>query len=197
MTPFDQFKLIVERFGWIAGLALAGGIFAPIVAEAAGIAPTYPASLPFITSLFMLLTLVLIFTFASGMARKPYRRLLLAAVLAFILSLGGYLYSYDRFQYRVPGSTEIVTLGCGWKSDARRVARQMKIDPQGECPGEFAEILNEAENIPDNIWAREGLGQIRLLLVALWLMIFVSLTAAIGAFAAYLSRKPRAATAAK
>lgn len=193
MDQFARFKEIAERFGWTGGLAVAGATFAPLVTAAAGFATPWPDDLPFLTSLFMLITLIGTFLFGSALTRRAFARAFVLLVIAFVLLVGGYLYSFDRFVRSVPDASPVI-LGCVLEPESRLVVRSQYGDSASECPGPAARMLEGADYEPAGVWTDESIRSIKLLLLGLWLAMFSMLAGIFSIFVVRTSRMSPAAS---
>jgi hypothetical protein len=189
MASFDDFKLLAERFGWMAGLAAAGATFAPLITAAAGFAPPWPESLPFLTSVFMLVAMMLCFALVRGVSAAKFRRLLITFALLFTVVIGGYLYAFDMFVYDNPDTGTKMSIGCEWTRDAKLLAKARDLDLESECPGPFEDVLHEASADSDAIWTTHSQRNVRFGLLGLWIASFGALTVLIAAFLLSLKDK--------
>jgi hypothetical protein len=190
MQSFSEFADYVQRFKWVAGLIVGAAGLTPVIAAFAGMNPAWPEKIEILTSLLIVVTLILAFVLTSGVRAKRVKRIVLGTALAFVISLFGYLYAFGRFVYEVPGTKSSVTLGCTWKKDALEGAKIFRISAANQCPGDFEDLLANAEYAPSAVWTPESLSTTRLLVLALWLAVFTSLAAFIGAFVSTLKGVP-------
>ncbi len=190
MTRFEDFSNFVKRFKWIAALIIGAAGLTPLIAAMAGIGPAWPKGIEILTSLLIVITLILVFVFTNDISSRWKRSVIAISALAFLGTLFYYLYFFDRFVYLVPDTEITTTLGCGWTKDARDYATILKLPPDNQCPGDFEEMLSNAEYSPEAIWIAESLTKNRLMILALWLALFTSLSAFIGSFASTMSGGP-------
>ena len=189
MATFAEFQESVKRIGWIFGLATAGAVFAPLLAAAAEISPPTAPSIPFITSLFMLVGLLLSFALLAPLAKRRIRRWLLGSAVVFIIGFATYLYFFGIFVF-VPAETgRPLVLGCGLTTEARAMAEIGGLDPrQPACPGPFAELLRGVNNNAADIWLPTSIHRIGYALLLGWTISFASLAVLVTAFVLSLTR---------
>ena len=188
MERFDNFRKLAERLGWTVGLMAGGGVLAPLISAAAGFAPPWPRGLSFLTSLFMVITLIGMFMFATSTSDRALKRTFLVLALCFTVFVGSYLYVFNRFVYPVPGDAPVI-LGCTYKPLAHVVTKGQRLPGGSECPGEAAALLSGVDYDPSKLWTQASLDRITFLLLGLWLALFCALASAIGAFLIHSGRR--------
>lgn len=191
MAKFEDFSDYIKRFKWVAALIVGGAGLSPVIAAMAGFDPAWPNGISIITSLLIIVTLILAFVFTTDISAAWKRAIIATSALTFIGSLFFYLYLFDRFVYLVPNTEASITLGCGWTKDARNYAKMIDISLDEQCPGDFEEMLSNAEYLPQSIWLNESLTTNRLKILASWLLTFTALSAFLGSFVATLSGSPK------
>lgn len=191
MTKFDDFSDFIKRFKWVAAMIVGGAGLSPVIAAMAGFDPAWPNGISIITSLLIVVTLILTFVFTTGISTTWQRAAIAISALTFVGALFFYLYLFDRFVYAVPNTDSSITLGCGWTKDARDYATVIGISLDEQCPGDFEEMLSNAEYTPQSIWLNESLTTNRLKILASWLLMFTALSAFLGSFVATLSGSPK------
>lgn len=189
MAGWAEFKKVAERFGIVGGLAVGGSAIAPIVAKAIGFAPLWPGDVQYLTSLFILVTIMFVFFVTRAVTRRTYLLIIGLGSVLFIVSVLVYLMMLGRFIYTVPSTGERVELGCTWRNDFRDL--KQPVGRVSECPGDFAEDLEGAGNIPARIWTDNSVQNVRLVIFLMWLLTFVSLASVICTFVISLTRPAR------
>ncbi len=191
MTRFEDFSDYIKRFKWVAALIVGSAGLSPVIAAMAGVDPAWPDGISIITSLLIVVTLILVFVFTTGISAMFKRAIIAASAVTFVASLFFYLYLFDRFVYSVPNTDASITVGCGWTREARDFAKMVDISSEEQCPGDFEELLSNAEYAAEAIWLDESLTTNRLKILAAWLLLFTSLSAFLGSFVATLSGGPK------
>ena len=189
MSALDQFKEVVERFGTIAGFAIGGTALVPLVTAATGLAPPWPAGLPFVACVLMLITLVLIFHFLTR-RRALFSMVLLVGSILLVTSLAAHVYLHSQFVTVAPRSNAPLILGCKWTRDAVVVANDQGIDTSDQCPGDYRALLEDAEYDSSEIWTPGSISNVAYLLAVTWTLVFIALALALGSFVIWYSRQP-------
>jgi len=189
-TALDQFDAVVARFGKIAGYALGGSVLAPLVTAASGMAPAWPDGLPIITSIFMLLSLILIFHFLTTRKRWIFSLLLVGGSLCLVASILGYAFARGEFVMKGSRSNASLTIGCTWRPEAVELATRLRIDTKDQCPGDFRELLAKAEDDPYQIWTERSITNVSYVIACLWVALFTTLALVIGSFVIWYTRQP-------
>lgn len=187
MDSWERFQKFVQRFGIVGGLAVGGSTLVPLVTAAAGFSPPEPDGVQFITTLFMLLSLILTFLLVGSVRARTSTALI---VLATIVTAGSFIYYSElrrTFVYEDAPEGELLTLGCTWTPSARNASEQTIAD---QCPGDpafYEQALDEAGYVPTEIWTSASIRSIERYLFLTWLAAFVSLAIVIAAFVVRLT----------
>lgn len=189
---FDSFKDLVERFGVVSGLVVAGPILA-FLAAAGGIAPFWVPGIGFIGALVMVLAIILVF---SGMRKRKTRlnrRFLFGFAGAMVMSLTVYLALFLTFV--VPGEkadTQFVA-GCEWTREAKLSAGDLQLSGVASCPlnrGDYSPL--DEEGIPlDRIWTLYSMASVKHAMLGTWLMFLFFTSALLTTFANSFKLNPK------
>lgn len=194
MASFAEFQEALKRFGFVAGLVGAGSVLTPLVTAAAGFAPPVFEGLPYLTTLFMLVALIVCFSLAQGLSKRGFKRLILFAAVGFIALTFGYLMTLDRFVHHNPtdGGKRVI-VGCELKPDILNYVDEAK-SQTSHCPGDskfVKDMLYDAKGDPDNIWTSDSIRNVVLGLLGLWMGMFAALTVLVTGFVGSLKDKRR------
>jgi hypothetical protein len=154
------------------------------VTAAAGLAPPEAPNLEIVATLLMLLTLAMVFQFLPR-KRSGYAKVFIIGTVAFVIVLAAQVYLHSRF---VTADSQLT--GCGWTRNMQVVAANLDgLDTGSQCPGDHRFLLSIANNEPAEIWTASSIDQVRTLLAATWVLVFVTFAVALGSFVVFNSRK--------
>jgi hypothetical protein len=123
-----------------------------------GIRATPAHNVSVITAGSLSIYLLFVFQFRSAVPAQPKGGLTIGLlILCAALTLGGYLFLFERFTFELPTTSERVALGCGFTSEARLVASALLINTEGECPGHFEDLLEKSQYNSHQIWTKRSL----------------------------------------
>jgi hypothetical protein len=181
-SGLGEFKALLRDFRSITGYAVGGAGTLPIVAAISGIAPPWPPSIGPITSIFIVISLVIIHQRSSGSSfRRATAYITLSAMVA-VIAMIVFLGMRDIFTFQLPTTQKQIIIGCGYTREAVQVADRLHIDVGSGCPGEFHYLLSTASFDNYRIWTQSSLLAIKLGLFTLWLLFFLCLTVSMGVF---------------
>lgn len=188
MSMLDQFELVTNRFGRVAGFAIGGTAIVPLLGAFSGIAPPWPDGLAVIASVMILMTLMTVFHFFTATRRWVFSTLFVASAAMLIACLTGYSYMRAQFVFYHPTAKENIILGCEWRYQTQQVARLRHIPTGDQCPGEFRDLLLDARDQFD-VWTERSIMRVALDMAALWIGIFIGLALTIGSFVIWYAKQ--------
>ncbi|WP_147149440.1 hypothetical protein [Reyranella soli] len=156
----------------------------PFIAKFLGVAPPWPAALPFITAAFMLVAIVLVYQIYKRSSRKTVNKVLIRFSVLLVAAFFLYLAIYSEFTFDVPlpnGSSVVRIKGFVCNDVALTVHEK-------SCPWLGERELSGAEWTPENLWRSWSITVVRLMLVLTWLTTFMSLSAVLACFANFQKR---------
>lgn len=166
-------------FKSLAALATKGAVavhFADLVLRQfdTGISPPWPPGVLAITSIAELLTLIFIFNFFFKSTRKALNRLMLALLMILCVSFVGYLYLFSTYTQNIRNKPVSDLLGYEpLNTDIKQVLAEGYTKEQ---------ILEENEFSPEKIWTQISITLIRIGILLVWLLLFVSFSSFVGFF---------------
>jgi hypothetical protein len=179
-SGLEEFKEVVSDFRNLGAFAINSTVIAPLATPLFPLYPSWPAGISILTTLSELLVLICIFHFWFYLNRKRLNRRMLAALVLLCISLVVYLALYDLFTFKRPANKERDVKGFVLRSDvAPLIGDQFTAE----------DALMEAEYKPKEVWAAWSITTMRILLLAFWLLFFVSLSTFVGLFVMYQRRR--------
>jgi hypothetical protein len=180
-TGLDEFRAALSDYRSVSSWALGGSVAVPLVDYVMRLGPPWPwaAGVPIITSVAELLTLILVFHFWSRSRRKEVSRRLIGLLGLLVIAFGAYLYLNSSLTFSHPVDGEKCIKGFKVRSDVRITSDYSADD-----------ALKETAYLPEEVWTSSSITMTRLSLLFLWLLSFVSLSAAISSFVMYHRRRP-------
>ncbi|WP_157063896.1 hypothetical protein [Methylobacterium tarhaniae] len=168
-----NFKNLLREFRELAAWA-AGPTAAPFVAHLLDLAPPWPRSIVFLTTITELIALVLAFQLLSGASKKTIQRVMLSSLVVIMIFSPIYLIAASQFTIRMPNK-DLTVAGLVCTGEARAVYKD-------KCPwlGRFE--LADAEYNADQLWEFWSISLVRTGLVMLWSLIFGALSMLFGSF---------------
>jgi hypothetical protein len=182
----EEFKEVMADFRSLTSLATKGAVavpFADLVLRQfdTGISPPWPPGILIITSIAELLTLIFVFNFFFKSTRKALNKLMLALITVLCLSFVGYLYLFSTYTEKHPKTKQAVILGY------EPVNNDIK---QAFAEGYTVnQMLEENEFAPEKIWTQNSITIIRIVILLVWLVVFVSFSSFVASFV-MLQRRP-------
>ena len=189
---FESFKDLIDRFGAVSGLVIAGPVLA-FLAAAGGMAPFWVPSVGFIGALVMVVAIILVF---SGMRKRKTRLnrgFLFGFAGAMAISLAAYLVLFLTFV--IPGEkpdTPFIA-GCEWTHAAKLSAADLQVSQVASCPlnrGDYFPL--DEEGIPlDRIWTADSTASVKHAMLGAWLMFLFFTSALLTTFANSFTPNPK------
>jgi hypothetical protein len=183
VTGLDEFQAVLLDYKSVSSWAMKGSLAVPLVDYVIGLGPPWPwaGGVPIITSVAELLTLICLFQFASRASRKATSRILVVLTVVLLLSFSAYLYLNSTYTFSSPVDGEKHVKGFTVRPDvAPLIAPDFTLD----------DALAAAEYRPEEVWTSSSITTMRLTLLFLWLLSFISLSAAISSFILYQRGRP-------
>lgn len=182
----EEFKEVMADFRGVTSLLAKGAVAAPfadIILRQfdTSLGPPWPPGVLIITSVAELLILMCVFNFFFKAKAKTLDKLIVGALVALCITFVGYLLLFSHFTEPHPKTHKLMVLGYEPVSEDMRQA--------------FAEgytnnqALEENEYTPARIWTERSITNIRVGILLLWLVAFISLSAFIGLFVIAQRRK--------
>lgn len=161
---------IKRLWAWIVAAA---GL--PFLAGLAKVAPPWPPAVPVLTSIVNLLALIVSYQFFQVSSKKLINKVIIINLVILIIFSMLYLGFLSEMTFEVPGSNvdRIKGFSC---TDLARVSFP------GKCPWFGESELRLAEWTPENLWNSWSITAVRLAIVALWLVSFMSFSTILGTF---------------
>jgi hypothetical protein len=185
MTGLERFKLLLKEFRNLALWAAGGTVFLPFIASFIAIIPPWPNGLNIMTAVFQFVALMVIYQIYEGKPRRVISRnigILAAASFAIVLC---YIVVFTMFTIYIPGAKGSIVIGFRC-SDA---AAQRYGD---KCPFLGLHELSGVSFDQFELWTSWSIAIMRMILVALWFLFFISLAALMGKFLIFQMRERRA-----
>lgn len=183
VTGLDEFRAALLDYKSISSWAMAGSVAVPLVDYVMRLGPPWPwaGGVPIITSVAELLTLICAFHFWSRSSRKGSSRQMVLLIVLLVICFGAYLYCNSTYTFASPVDNEKHAKGFTLRPDvAPLIAPDYTPD----------DALESAEYRPEEVWTASSITIMRLTLLFLWLLSFISLSAAIASFVLYHRRRP-------
>jgi hypothetical protein len=169
----SSFFNFVSDFKGVASLLAKAALIAPFASLLLNIGPPWPTrtAVPALTSLCELLVLMYAFQFYTPLAKKRISTRLRAYFLQLILSFAAYISLYSFFVFKAYGDRDV-------KGFIVQPAIKAKLEP-----GLTLEALLEgAEWDPLRIWEAWTVYSMRISLLLMWILFFVSIAGCIATF---------------
>lgn len=165
-APDHFFKELLTVFGYAAAFASI-----PLFASFQQLQPPWPVAIGYVSSAIILVASVLVWEFGPGLLQGRRRAMLVAAVGLTIIGLFAYLYLYSSFVVPVGDERYIIGHECNVQTRA--------VYPQN-CPFLGETELARAGYDPGLLFTKSSLTNVRLGLVAAWLVFVAGLMAAVA-----------------
>jgi hypothetical protein len=179
-TGLQEFKALLSNVKSITSWAVNGIILVPLADVVLKLGPPWPKGVPILTSLAELLVLMCIFQFCFRASRKRLSRCMLIAIFVMCLSFFGYLILVNSFTFSPPSTTARYAKGFSVRSNVKPLINDQYTEN---------DALQDAEYDPKNVWEPWSITTVEVSLLALWLILFGSLSLFVGAFVMFQQRK--------
>jgi hypothetical protein len=174
MPRLTTFSDYAKDFKSVYSVTAKGASAAPLADYFLKIGPPWPAyAIPPATTIVELICLVCIFQFFLKKEKAKLSQYLIISVIVFFLSSYLYLGMTSSYTFRQPKTGELMVKGFELTPEVKRV-----IGP--DYPPEDALKGNRYD--PEGVWTTRSITAMRLSLVAIWLLMFVSLSSFLGMF---------------
>lgn len=180
-SGLDDFKLLLKEFRGLSVWAVGGSLVVPFAASMADLSPPWPPGIVPVTAVIELLALVLVFQFFKTSSRRVINRVLLLSVSVFVMTSVIYLPAVSYYVYQVPTTKERFLKGYECTPEAQMVFKD-------RCPDLGLDELRTAEYESERLWTRKSIAVTRTALTAVWSLLFVALSFALGGFLSYQLR---------
>ena len=182
VSGLDEFRAALLDYKSISSWAMGGTLAVPLVDYAVRLGPPWPwtGGVPIITSIAELLTLICVFHFWSQSSRRSVSRRIVILIVLLVICFGSYLYFNGTFTFSTPVGEKFVK-GFTLTPDAA-----LLITPEYTTDA----MLEEFGYRPEAVWTSSSITVVQLILLFLWLLSFISLSAAIASFVLYHRRRP-------
>jgi uncharacterized surface protein with fasciclin (FAS1) repeats len=180
-TGLEEFREVVTDFKSLTSWTVNGAVVAPLADFALHVGAPWPDGVPVITSVLELITLICVFHFWFGKSHKQLTKLIIVSLITVCVSFFSYLYLVDTYTFRNPATSKRYAKGFVVRPNVQRL-----------IPAEFKtpeEVLHNSEYKEEEVWTAGSITAVRLVLLAVWLMMFGSLSALIATFIMAQRRK--------
>jgi len=180
VTGLDEFRAALLDYKNISSWAMGGTVAVPLLDYVVRLGPPWPwaGGVPIITAVAELLTLICVFHFWSRSSRKSVSRRIVILIVLLVICFGSYLYLNGTFTFSTPLGEKFVK-GFTLTPDAA-----LLITPEYTTDA----MLEEMGYRPDAVWTSSSITVMQLVLLFLWLLSFISLSATIASFVLYHRR---------
>jgi hypothetical protein len=182
MTGLDDFKRLLKEFNYLSVWASAGSVVLPFVASFIAIIPPWPAGLNIITSIFQLLSLIVVYQLYSGAPRRIITRNITILFCASIVIMIAYTILFSMLTIYVPPAHRSIVVGFECTEDAKRVFGS-------KCPSLSLDDLMTVAFDEFLLWTKSSIAISRAVLIAMWFVFFISLAGLIGTFLVYQMKR--------
>lgn len=174
MPRLTTFADYAKDFKSLYSVTAKGATLAPLTDYFLKIGPPWPAyAIPPATTIVELICLVCIFQFCLNKEKAKLSRYMIIWVIVFCLSSFLYLGFTSSYTFRQPKTGELMVKGFELTPDVRRV-----ISPDYTSQ----DALKGNRYDPEGVWTNRSITAMRLSLVAIWLLMFISLSSFLGMF---------------
>jgi hypothetical protein len=158
-------RVLRSPFPWTVAALLA----IPIGTSLLAVGPPWPPGAGPLASVLSALAFILIHERFRGLRPAAWNRVAVASSVVFVAAVCAYLTATSVYVYQTPGK-ERFAKGFACTSDAMKVFKD-------KCPNLGMDELSGAEYEAERLWTAQSIAIVRLLLDALWLLIFIALAA--------------------
>ena len=186
MTAKLKFENYLSTYQRVLKWAIGPSALLPMLSGLSGLTPPYPPGVIMLTAIYTLIATVITYSLFRTVKKRHLNYALLVLTLVASLLLVQYL-DLRRFIYEIPDDANQTTiiLGCGWSEAVISQADDYAISLDDDCPGNFTQVLADAENVARAIYTSRSIDRNTLLLPITWLGFFTGFAAILGAFLAY------------
>jgi uncharacterized surface protein with fasciclin (FAS1) repeats len=180
-TGLEEFREVIGDFKSLTSWTVKGAVVAPLADLVLRVGAPWPDGVPVITSVLELITLICVFHFWFGKSHKQLTRLMKVFLVIVCVSFFGYLYLLDTYTFVSPASSKRYAKGFIELPNVKRL-----------IPAEFKtadEVLRNSEYKEEEVWTAGSITAARLVLLAVWLTLFASLSVLIATFIMAQRRK--------
>jgi hypothetical protein len=181
-TAYDDFLGILKKFRALSTSALGTGAAVPFVAYLTSISPPWPPGIMFLTALTELVCLIVVFQFLRERGRKIVNRALGGFVACLFVVSSVYLVLFSIFTFAAPKTGERLVKGFLCNPPIRKAYFD-------DCPLLNIGYLRDAQYTPELLWQEWSIEVMRVVLSITWLFAFVLLSASIGIFLVFQTKK--------
>jgi hypothetical protein len=103
-TGLDEFKEVLKGFRGLSLWAVGAGVSAPFITAFLDVTPPWPRGIASITAIVELLTLICAFQFLGSAGRRRLNRVMIASLLAAVVTGIAYLTLFVPFHLRNPNN---------------------------------------------------------------------------------------------
>jgi hypothetical protein len=172
-TGLQEFRQVLKNFRELGSLAVKGTVALPLLNIWLKFGPPPAAAMAICTSALQFLAVMWTFHFWHGTPRKNLDRRMRVCAVLFVLGLLASGVLLERFTMRPGPKREVVVKGYVLRSEV-----QPLIGPNFDTTA----ALQAAGYDPEQVWTAASIGTIHVLLVASWMIAFVSIAMFISAF---------------
>jgi len=174
MPELNTFRDYAKDVKSLSSLTAKGAAGAPIADYFFKIGPPWPAyAIPAATTVVELVCLVCIFHFCREKALEKLNRYMIVWVIVLCFSSFLYLGVTSSNTFRHPKTGDLIVKGFELTPDVKRV-----IGPNYTAE----DALKGNSYDPEGVWSNRSITVMRLLLVAVWTLMFISLSSLLGMF---------------
>lgn len=161
------FKEVLKVIGYGAAFAAI-----PLFASMENLQPPWPTAIAYVSAAVILVATLIAWEFGSSLTKNQRRIMLMIAIVLTLMGLFSYLYLYSNFVI-VLDEADRVIIGYECNLPTSKVYPTI-------CPNLGKMELERASYDPTALFTKDSLTNVRMLLVASWLVFVAGLMAAVG-----------------
>jgi TIR domain len=158
-------RFLRSPFPWTAAALLA----LPLGANLLALGPPWPPGAGPLAGVAAAFTFALVHERFRALRPATWNRVAIASSVIFVAAVFTYLTATSVYVYQTPGKERFVK-GFACTGEAMLVYK-------GKCPNLGMDEIRNAEYEPETLWTSQSIALVRLLLDALWLLVFIALGA--------------------
>jgi len=180
-TGLEEFREVLADFKSLSTLAVKGAVVAPLADLVLHVGAPWPPGVPLITSTVELITLICVFHFWFSKSYKQLTQRMKIFLVVLCVSFFGHLYLLDAYTFVSPATSKRYAKGFVVRPDVQQLIPVAFKTPE--------EVLSNYEYKEEAVWTAGSITAARLSLLAVWLIVFASLSGFIGTFIMAQRRK--------
>lgn len=186
VSGLDEFKQVLGEYKNLALWAAGASVVIPFVASFLAVIPPWPDGLDVLTAVIQLGALVVAYQTFRNQAEVVTTSVKLWASLGLVVLLL-YLVVFSMFTVYDPGTSHSYVIGFQCSTGAQQLSDLHKF--AGVCPFLQYDDLRTAAFDASALWTKGSLTVMRVVLIALWFLMFICLAFLIGKFLVFQMRR--------